>query len=326
MNPPLSSKEVDILIAKKDAPIMDPIIKKQDSIAPPSSESTLHPEVVSTMTVNLKATPLISDLNSTIIVEYEITSGTSTVNDWVGLFSTSANNKQYVTYYWRGKDEKKGTIQFPSPLEYGEYEFRYFPNRSYTHVSVSNKIKVGPEFVIESKFTNDQKKIIVHWKQLSGNTYPKQWIGLYRKQQSNNKNYVIFEHANKVELTFDCPVKPGEYEFRFFTNSYIDVAKSEMFHIQGEDKITAAYHDDNTIHVSLDLVSVDPNTEKVWVGLYYITEESHKRFRRYQIVTERKGTIKFKSPNTPQTYEARLFTNGSYDFVIKSNSFIVPKH
>lgn len=306
---------------------IDELKKQQPSTLPAPVDSHIQtsvndPKPASDIVVTMKAGPVQVDVGSSFSVEFEIT-GKSSSSDWIGIFPVAAANKEYLTYQWRGKDEQKGKLTFAAPSEYGEYEFRYFCNKNYSHIAASNKVKVGPEIKLEAKLSEDSKKLHAKWTQLTGNTvHTSSWVGLFKKQETNNKGYVEFNYANKVDLVFTTPTKPGEYELRFFTNSYVDVARSNTFRIEGEDKMKATYKDGH-VYVELDLVSVDAS-DRPWIGLYFVKETSDRRFRRYQGVKENKGTMDFVSPKTEGTYEARLYRNGTYDLVMKSNTFEIP--
>lgn len=194
---------------------------------------------------------------------------------------------------------------------------------------------VGPRFELSGKL--ERSKILVSWKQLSGNKYPRQWIGMYEKSQTDNKQYITWEYATSPDVVFDAPVKPGEYEFRFFSNSYDDIARSNVIKIEGEDKLSATISDDcGTITVHPQIVSVDPYYEGAWLGVFFTTETNNRQWRRYKYLTSRDEPVVFKgtfllqcasnvtsAPRTPGTYEVRLFANKSYNCLLVSNSFVI---
>jgi hypothetical protein len=255
-----------------------------------------------------------------------MTRGESTAYDWIGMFSVDQPNKQYITYQWRDKNDtnNKGTITFTAPNLYGTYEFRYFVNSSYQHVAMSNRVTVGPKVELEARLA-ENGKLVIKWNQVSGNKYSRAWIGLYEKSQTNNKAYITWEYAASTpELTFAAPVKPREYEFRFFTNSYEPVAKSNAILIEGEDRVSASISN-GIITVKPHIVSVDPYYDSVWLGIFFTTENDHRQWRRYKYISDREAEVTFKAPNTPGEYEVRLFANKSYDLIVKSGSFVIEK-
>jgi len=265
------------------------------------------------------------DVGGTIVVHWDMVAGQTTAYDWVGLFSIDQPNKQYITYQYKGKEPVKGTLSFYAPSTNGEYEFRYFSNGAYEHLAMSNRIKVGPQFEVVANQPQGSNKILVKWKQISGNEYSRAWIGLFEKAQVDNKLCISWQYATKpaFELTFDMPVKPRSYEFRLFSNSYIDVAKSNVISVEGEDSITASIAG-NVITLKPNVVTVHPQADTVWVGLYFVGETNHRQWRRYKWITDRTADIQFKAPNTAGIYEARMFANKTYDLLLKSNSFVIP--
>jgi len=269
-------------------------------------------------------TPVI-DIGNPIVVDWEMTSGQSNPWDWIGLFPCNKLNKQYITYQWAGKQLSKGTLTFTSPAVYGDYEFRYFPNGYYEHIAKSDKVKVGPLIELVATLDKASNKIKCKWTQLSGNSYSRAWIGLYEKGETVNTSYIKWEYANKPnnEVVFDAPFKPREYQLRFFTNSYIDVARSNSLRIEGQDSMSATFVEDSVI-VKLNIVSVDPYYENAWLGIYFINENNNRQWRRYKHFSNRTGEVKFNAPRTGGEYEVRMFANKTYDLILKSNTFALP--
>jgi len=324
MAPPLP-KQIDELLGKnKEKPI-----EEKDIPVPPqfSEDSKIHEDkpydgikYVVTITA-----PETVDIGNTINVDWEMTVGESTNYDWIGFFPVDQPNKQYITYQWRGKnDTNKGTVSFTAPNYYGTYEFRYFVSNSYQHVAMSNKVKIGPKVDLFAQLDESGKKVVVKWNQISGNKYSRAWIGFYEKSQTNNKQYITWEYAGTSEVSFVAPIKPREYECRFFTNSYEDIARSNSIRIEGEDRLAASVAD-GIIAVKTHIVNVDPYYDSVWLGIFFTSENDHRQWRRYKYVTERDGDIQFKAPNTPGEYEVRLFASKTYDLIVKSNSFQIVK-
>jgi len=325
MVPPLLPKQIDMLKPLVDSEQPQQIEKEKDT---PNQLGESKPAEVKLdkFVASLAAKPSVIDIGNPIQVEWEISSGqTSTAWDWIGLFCVDQPNKQYVTYQWTGKLLTKGSLSFLSPTIYGEYEFRFFPNGYYQHAAMSNRIKVGPQIDLNATLDKTQNKIVVTWKQISGNSYPKAWIGLYEKPETNNHNYIAWNYASKSsnELSFDAPFKPREYELRFFSNSYIDVARSNALLVEGQDKISATC-ENGMIAVKLNVVTVDPYYESAWLGVYFTHETNNRQWRRYKYFSNRKEDTIFKAPRTQGQYEVRMFANKTYDMILKSDSFTIP--
>jgi len=329
MVPPPLPKQIDAIL-NKTRPVVEieqvNVSITEKELPQPThstSNSSIHDEQKAL--INLTVKNSVIDIGNPIVVDWEITSGVSSAWDWIGLFPVGKSNKQYVTYQWSGKQLIKGSLNFIAPNEYGEYEFRYFPNGYYEPATRSNSIKVGPQIDLKGTLDKDANKVIAKWTQSSGNLYSKCWIGLYEKSEPNNSNYLAWEHAGKPssEVFFDAPFKPREYELRFFTNSYVDVARSQPIRIDGKDSISAKYENGNII-VKLDVVTIDPKSESGWLGVYFTHEKDNRQWRRYKYFNTRIGDCQFKAPRTPGEYQVRMFANKTYDMILESNSFVIP--
>jgi hypothetical protein len=322
MAPPPLPKQIDEMIGKPK-PIDDNDIPAPVQVVEDSKVHEDKPHDNSKYQVTLTV-PDVVDIGNPIAVTWEMSVGESTNYDWIGLFPVDQPNKQYITYQWRGKnDTNKGTVNFTAPNVYGTYEFRYFVSNSYQHVAMSNRLRVGPTVELRAQLDEQGKKIIVKTNQVSGNKYSRAWVGLYEKSQTNNKQYITWEYAGN-EVSFVAPIKPKEYECRYFTNSYEDVARSNAILIEGEDRLSASIAD-GIITVKPHVVSVDPYYDAVWLGIFFTSENDHRQWRRYKYITERDADVQFKAPNTPGEYEVRLFASKTYDLIVKSNSFLIEK-
>jgi len=318
----------DVLVSGKNVPILLPTREVSKSMEPPVLEGNDQYSIDSTLKASLSATPTNPDIGNPVQVEWHILSANckSNANDWVGLFAVNETNRRYITYQWTGKDKTSGTLSFLGPNQYGTYEFRYFPGGSYQFVAVSNRIKVGPKVEMTASLIGDEHKLAVKYRQISGNEYSRAWIGLYEISQADNRQYLAWEYAprdnsdGEHSILFDCPVKPKRYEFRYFTNSYEDVARSNPVTVEGSDAMTASLAN-GIVTVNLNIVTIDPYYESAWVGLYFVHEKDNRSWRRYRFVQNRTGAIQFKAPRTAGIYEARLFANKTYDIILRSNQF-----
>eukprot|EP01119_Soliformovum_irregulare_P004315 TRINITY_DN15316_c0_g1_i1.p1 TRINITY_DN15316_c0_g1~~TRINITY_DN15316_c0_g1_i1.p1 ORF type:complete len:640 (+),score=201.17 TRINITY_DN15316_c0_g1_i1:56-1975(+) len=326
--PPI--REIDERLGKKPAPIDETNVVAHSEKENPAQRPAVPPttsviENSSKFRVNLKASPERVDIGNKIFVEWTLENGATTNYDWIGLYPTDAPNKSYISYQWRGKSETSGKIEFVAPSTYGTYEFRYFFYGSYEHTTRSNRITIGPEVKLEVKLSPGDRTIVGNFNQLSGNNYPRAWVGLYGKSEKNNRNFITYEYAPGVtgQVSMEAPVKPGEYELRYFTDSYSEISTSNAIVIEGEDKLDAKYAD-GVIDIDMKIVSCDARTDRAWLGVFFTTETDQKQWRRYKYLNVNEGNLKLKAPRTPGTYEVRLFSRGTYQPVFKSNSFIIP--
>jgi len=322
--PPPTPKQIDELLGKNkpvEEDVQPTAILKESPV-----QSSVSSKAVDNkgLKVSLRASPARVDSGNTITCDWE-SIGSSSPSDWIGLFAVDHPNKQYVTYEWRGKQESKGTLTFIAPVIYGIYELRYFPASCYEHVAMSNQILVGPEVEISCSLDINNKKIKAVWNQKSGNQYRRAWCGLYEQSQTNNKQFLAWAYAGNSgsEIVFDAPVKPASYEVRFFASGYIDVAKSNLVVIEGQDKLVASLLN-GVITVKLNIITVNPATDAVWVGVFFVQQADNKQWRRYKYVSDRTADITFKAPRHGGLYEVRLFANKNFECMLKSESFDVP--
>jgi hypothetical protein len=320
--PPPLPKVVKItdVAAIPEPPVSDIESPKEVAIAPPEESAAPKESAPSKLQVQLKASPAIVDYGQPITIEYQIENGTASSWDWIGIYSPNTPNKKYLTYQ-RINNLQKGAVTFSAPAEYGEYELRYFASGSYEHLAMSNKVIVGPQFAVQAIHDSTTKKITVTWSQSSGNTYNKAWIGLYEKSQPN-KSYITWNHAGMGQVVFDAPVKPAEYECRFFSYSYYDVAHSNIVRIEGIDKLELSY-DGTSVTCKVNVVTVNPAVDYIWVGLYATETPESKNYVKYKKVYDRYADVVFHTSfKKAGTYEARLFANTA-EPLLKSNPFTV---
>lgn len=324
--PPPLPNQIDILLGKKPAPVLEQESTSVQVLPPPTSNSTstLSQSTIAKMSVELKLSCTRVDGGNNVSVSWNVTSGTPSNYDWIGLFAVDSTNKNYITYQWT-KQLVTGSLSFVSPSNYGNYEFRYIPGGSYEHIATSDTLIVGPEVKIEAVLNKSTNKVMVNWSQTSGNKYSRSWIGFFEKSQSD-KNFITWEYASSVSgtLEFEAPIKPTEYHFRYFSYNYYCVATSNIITIEGNDTMTVELTSTN-LTCKLNLVSVDPKVDSVWIGLYFASESDNKNWRRYKYVTDRTSDVVFtKLPNTAGIYEARLFANKNFETIVKSTTFELP--
>jgi len=280
---------------------------------------------------NFSASPSRVDIGNEIKVSWEGYEDVSDT-DWIALYDkNSAGPSNYLAWEWIGKPNKEGSITFKAPASMGTYFFRYLSKKSYTQLAQSYFVEVGPEFLLTVMKVEDLK-YSVKYEQISGNQFVNAWIGLYRKDEPNHQNYYSYQWLiNSINrtLTFDVP-KAGDWEFRLFPfrnlfGSYYPVAVCP-FSIQGVDVLDLSINEEQKLaRIELDLITVDPARDYVWVGLFLENEKNNRQWRRYKSITTsdvdgKKCVVTFKKPIHNGIYEARLFAHGSYDHVANSNT------
>jgi len=99
--------------------------------------------------------------------------------------------------------------------------------------------------------------------------------------------------------------------------------------VDGNDVIIARSGEVEEIVIQLDIVSADPDTETVWLGLYLANETNHRKFIKYKYLNSRSGEVRFPITQTGE-YLVRIFsTKNNYVPLAKSNSvviYVIPKN
>jgi len=277
-------------------------------------------------------------------------------NDWIGLYKVAAADRRDIkeeerlTWDWtagktgssKSADEMiTGLMQFAIPTIFGQYIFAYFSTNKkgdYIRVATSNIITVGPVYRMTATPLPEENgkdmTILVNIQQLSGLDYSTAWIGMYEKNETDPKQYKtwewltsarivdVSEKSKTQQLTFKA-AKSGEWEFRLFPlRTYVHTTTAQLT-LKGSDVINIAVNGVE-LTVTTNIVTVDPLTEYVWVGVYKVDEQNNRQWRRYQyITTAGKSSVVFKTPIHTGVYEARLFAKKSYDIRQRSNAIAI---
>eukprot|EP01089_Gocevia_fonbrunei_P004391 TRINITY_DN1440_c0_g1_i1.p1 TRINITY_DN1440_c0_g1~~TRINITY_DN1440_c0_g1_i1.p1 ORF type:complete len:655 (-),score=193.12 TRINITY_DN1440_c0_g1_i1:24-1988(-) len=303
---------------------------KEAPLPSPIDQSNLIQDSVLKRNVLLATEKKRFDIGESIKVKWSVLDDVdATTSDWIGIYKTGITSvKEYVTYYWvKTTDLKQGELVFPSPSEFGEYEFKYCRSRGYEISGISESIIVGP-LVDLAAFVTDDGKIEASFEQKAGKMHPNAWIALFSLGETENKKYINYNWiSNSVDhtLIFD-PHKAGSYELRFFpsSRSYIDVARCSVV-VSGKDVVEIVQPVSDVVNVECSVETADPNVDYVWIGLYLVEQENHTQWRRYKYIKEKKCVVTFKTPKTAGTYEARLFANKTYEQPLckSSHTFVV---
>jgi len=279
--------------------------------------------------VVLNVKSLRANIGDKIIVTFKAQNHIST--DWIGLYRAQADkrHKDYDTYQWVPAPGD-GELQFQVPNKYGKFEFRYFRGRrGYLLKAVSPPFAVGPDVNLNVCRIPGKMEIAVKFQEKTGDkTFENVgWIGIYDKNESNNKSYIAYDWlANgreKGELTFPVP-KNGDYEVRYFPQRrYYDTNKMPI--LVAENNVLLLKKDEaaKVTKVNYKVCSVDPETDYTWIGLFFVDEQDNTRWRRYSYVTEKEGELSFKTPLHAGVYQARLFANKSFVPILKSENIVV---
>jgi len=269
--------------------------------------------------------------------------------DWIGFYRLNSSDprdvksEDRITWMWIPKSSSTademltGIMQFAIPTSFGHFVFLYFsPAKSgeYVRVATSNVVTVGPVYRMTAQALPDESKsemsVAVRVSQLSGLEYSTAWIGMYEKSQTDHRQYKTFEwltsgkvvdmneKTKTVELQFKAS-KSGDWEFRLFPLRAYTPTTTATLTLSGSDSVQISVNGvELTVHANV--VTVDPLTEYVWVGVYKVDETNNRQWRRYQYILEPgKTSMVFKTPIHTGIYEARLFAHKSYTILLRSN-------
>ena len=164
----------------------------------------------------------------------------------------------------------------------------------------------------------------MNWSAQVSNEYSSAWIGIYESSQTNHKNYITWEYAKSSEIILPAPIKPGNYELRYFPYSYTHVATSNQVVIEGADTISVQMKE-NSVVAKVSIVTKDPYYDSVWIGMYEAKEENQRKLKRYKYISDRECEVEFTIPEKGVEYEFRLFADKKYDVILKSEPFVLNK-
>lgn len=178
----------------------------------------------------LTATPNVVAPGATVAVNYTAAQGNA--GDWVGMYRVGEGNQTFLAWQ-RANGTTSGTMSFTMPTTRGQYEFRYLTNNSYTDVARSNQVQVGAvataALTVNTSAVMPGGQVTVNF--TAANPTNSDWIGLYAVGSSNN-SFIAYQWnygRTAGSLTFTMPTTPGQYEFRYLTNSsYTDLARSRV--------------------------------------------------------------------------------------------------
>jgi len=92
--------------------------------------------------VSLSASPQNVEPRAAITVDWNVLQGRTRSSDWIGVYETGAENRQYLNYQYTGGAEQ-GSITFSAPSTPCEIEFRYLLDNGYEDIATSNTVIVG---------------------------------------------------------------------------------------------------------------------------------------------------------------------------------------
>jgi hypothetical protein len=189
--------------------------------------------------VGVSASPATVEPGASVAAHFDGAPGAA--RDWVGLYRVGANDREFVAWqYTNGL--ASGTLTFVAPPEPGEYEFRIFPDDSYTVLASSLPFTVrrgagpgggsAPRLTLVVSSVAPEATLTVGFDGAPANA--QDWIALYAVG-AGDREYFAWQYTGGVRsgsLSFRAPSEPGSYEFRLFeNNAYTLLATSAPFRV-----------------------------------------------------------------------------------------------
>jgi hypothetical protein len=271
----------------------------------------------------LLSVPATVDKGATFEVTFEALPNVEKTH-WIGMYREGQPESAYLTYQWVSA-HKPGAVQFTAPKECGNIFFRYFAAKAYLTCGISSIVHVGPRFKLKTTMKG-KSELNVEVIPLTEGNYPNLWLGFYDHREKRPGSYLTFQYTQK-SADFQIP-KAGSYAIRCFPEKSFDFAAEAIVTVEGNDILEFSKKETGELVVSYALTTVDPKTDKVWIGIYK-AEEGPKstNYIRYKHIPDSNGEITLKAlgPSDEGNYEARLFACGTYDVLCRSKVLSIVK-
>lgn len=260
-----------------------------------------------------------------------LANGLGGAGDWIGFAATSAANSSYITFTYVGTAVTSRTWTVTAPSTPGTYEFRLFPNNTYTRIATSATVTVGagappptsPAVITVSSTTvAPGANVTATLTNAPGGQFD--WLALAPTSASNS-TYTTFTYvgagASTRTWTVKMPMTPGTYEFRLFLNNgYTRAATSPTVTVSsgGDPNATPpSFTLSATTVAPREAITVTlsnaPGGAFDWIG-FASTTAANTSYITFTYVgsgaTTKTWTV--MAPATPGTYEFRLFQNNGY--------------
>lgn len=238
-----------------------------------------------------------------------------TSSDWVGVFSISSTNpKQYHTYI-STESLSASSHECPLPTEPGFYICLFFHGKALEPIASSDQIYLGASLEMVANADPIRRVITMQYEVKTGNPTNKDWIGFYRTDKTNNRQYIEYKWLQPDRLSgvweVKMPRRGGyDYEFRFFshtsskpmqTSNKVKLAKEDYLSVKSSDVLeTQTMVRDE---VSWTIVSVDPTN---WDWIELVTVPDHKRVT-WNYIDANALHSTYNRPRTPGSYRYRYW-------------------
>ncbi len=166
----------------------------------------------------LSASPTSTGPGGTVLVNF---SGSTSANDWVGLFRTSDGARLDMKFRSACTGTASGTCSFNMPAAAGTYEFRLYSNGTWVLMATSNTVTVVVPAATLSASPTTVGPGGTETVAFAGSSSATDWVGLFRVSDGARLD-MKFRNAcsgtSSGTCTFTMPVAAGDYVFRFYAN------------------------------------------------------------------------------------------------------------
>lgn len=257
---------------------------------------------------------------------------------WIGIYKKGeVSTTEHTTYqYLQGK--VSGVLAFSVPKEAGEYEFRaYGPGyegKEYTRLAFTVK-SVAQKDVKLLVNKESFKPVEAMEVQLSLGYSPadKSWVGIFPREAKHNvvDGYLTYQYTNgntENQFTFKAPEKPGDYELRFFDDSYGNEIASLPFSVSNFSnaglllKADKADYDPQS-NITVDFVANKDFPEDAWIGVFKgdidkATQSADDYLSFAYLKKRERGKVLLKAPSVKGDYHLKMFSTYAGSVVAKA--------
>ena len=261
-------------------------------------------------------------------VTVTLTNGSGGAKDWLGFTTVGKpdGSGQYLQWVYVGAGITTRTWTVTAPTTPGQYEFRFFPNDTYTRLATSPSVTVAappppppgstPVLTVSATTVSAGGSVTVTLTNGSGGA--KDWLGFTtvgRPDGSGQYLQWVYVGAGITTRTWTitAPTTPGQYEFRFFPNdTYTRLATSPAVTVLGPALAVSATTVPRGGQVTVTLTN-SPGGAKDWLALATVGAPGTSYLQWVYVgagLTTRTWTVTM--PTAPGQYEFRLFLNDGY--------------
>ena len=151
------------------------------------------------------------------------------------------------------------------------------------------------------------------------------WIGMF-KNGADNREWLAYRYANGATAgtaTFNAPIEPGDYEFRYLLNDgYTSAAVSGTFTVAPLYVTLTASPSTGVSGVTplrVDFTAPMGRPTSDWIGLYKVGTPNSAYLAYRYVDGATSGSFTFIAQGEAGEYEFRYLLNGGYQSVAASN-------